>query len=108
MNKDLAKLESQLREVLKNNAGEEKALRDRNIGRKQEMVNNVMAYDHEINTAEESKSKMKNDYDDSVNDLKMMQDEYELLREEAEKRERIAAIIAKKEAAFFKKQEQIN
>jgi hypothetical protein len=75
--------------------------------RDDELRNNINAYDVEIGIAEETKAKMQADYDDSAHDLNMLKDEYELLREEARKREEIARILAEKEAVFTEKMNKL-
>ena len=82
-------------------------MRAKYINRAQDLANNVIAYDGEITTAEETKAKMETDYKDSAHDLQMFKDEYELLREEARKREEIAAILAAKEAEFTEKMRKL-
>lgn len=48
------------------------------------------------------------DYDDTATDLKQAREEFELLREEARKREEIAAILARKNAEFSEKMDKLN
>lgn len=103
LSKELSKLDRELNDLIKKNKDEEKIMRANYTNRAQELVNNVNAYDVEIGIAEETKAKMQSDYDDSAHDLAMLKDEYELLREEARKREEIAQILAEKEAVFNEK-----
>lgn len=69
---------------------------------------NVQQYDLEIFASEETNKKMQLDYDDTATDLAQAREEYELLREEARKREEIAAILARKNAEFSEKMNKLN
>lgn len=107
LTKERDKLNKQLADMEKSNKTEENAMRARYVTRQNELVTNVTTYDGEIQTAEETKAKMETDYKDSAHDLQMFKDEYELLREEARKREEIAAILAAKEAEFTEKMRKL-
>lgn len=69
---------------------------------------NIQSYDTEIGASEETNMKMKLDYDDTATDLAQAREEYELLREEARKREEIAAILERKNAEFSEKMNKIS
>lgn len=107
LNKELKKLETDVAGEIKKNKDEEKIMRGMYKTRDDELRNNINAYDVEIGIAEETKAKMQADYDDSAHDLNMLKDEYELLREEARKREEIARILAEKEAVFTEKMNKL-
>lgn len=107
LQKQLKKLDVELAAELKKNKDEEKVMRGMYKTRDDELRNNFNSYDTEIGIAEETKAKMQDDYNDTANDLTMLKEEYDLLREEARKREEIARILAMKEAEFTKKMDKI-
>jgi hypothetical protein len=69
LTKEKNKLEKELEKMIKTNKDEESGMRAKYINRAQDLANNVIAYDGEITTAEETKAKMETDYKDSAHDL---------------------------------------
>jgi len=57
---------------------------------------NMLAYDDDLKNITREKGKTQDEYDDTLNDLNNMKEEYGFLLEEKRKRDEISAIMAKK------------
>lgn len=96
LKKDFKRIDDTLDKLKKENQGEEDQNRG-NWSRKDVTLRlNVQSYDQEITQNEETVFKMQADLEETDADLNQVREEYELLREEARKREEIAAILEAK------------
>ena len=65
-------------------------------------------HDNEITAAENGLQKNIEEYQDTAADLKMVQSEFDMLREEKRKRDEIAAMLEKKNKEFTDKMDKIS
>lgn len=65
-------------------------------------------HDQEITSAEASRNKSQADYDDTATDLNVAKEQYDMLKEEARKREEVAQILEKKNKEFTEKMDKLS
>ena len=65
-------------------------------------------HDAEITSAETAKQKNQEDYNDTLADLKVAQETFDLLKEDARKRDEVAQILERKNKEFTEKMEKLN
>lgn len=96
LNKELGSVKAKMQEAEKSNNGMEKEKRKEFVKVFQDYHNNMIQYDQEMTATVNENKKCEGDYEDTANDLKEIEAEYQQRLEERRKRDEIAAIMQKK------------
>ena len=108
LKKEHDKLVKKLNEMRTQNTKDETELQKINVSKFDALAGIYFQHDNEINAAEVTKAKTLEDFKEVDTDLKQISDEHDLLREEARKREEIAAIMERKNKEFTDKMDKLN
>ena len=89
-------LQNKMKEMEKANGNAEKEDRKTFVKVLQDYINNMNQYDQEMTTTVTENKKYEGEYEDTANDLREIEAEYNQRLEERKKRDEIAAIMQKK------------